>query len=141
MADPINVSGLIGDLTLPARLFSTGVAAYTTISDFKNVGNSFGRQYWLQFKVQESRYLFWGMCHKARSPGGLNLDDMPVLISDALVNILIQINSLLEDKGKLATRYGLEPATDSQPTDVSLRRESQREQNSIAYLPKGNSLY
>ena len=140
MADPFNVAGLTGSLTLPAQLFSAGVTTYTTISDVKTMGSSVGRQYWL-FKVQESRYLFWGMCHKACSPGGLNLDQMPQILRDALVNVLIQINSLLEDKDRLATKYGLQRVADIDPTDVSLiRRESQRQQNVVTRLHRGSSL-
>jgi hypothetical protein len=35
MADPFHVAGFTGSLTLPAQLFSTGVIAYTTISDVR----------------------------------------------------------------------------------------------------------
>jgi hypothetical protein len=140
MADPFHVAGFTGSLTLPAQLFSTGVIAYTTISDVRTMGNTFGRQYWL-FKVQESRYLFWGMCHKACNPGGLNLDQMPEILRKAIVNTLVQINSLLQDQDKLATRYGLERVGDIEPKDVSLiRRESQRQQNLVSRLHRGSSL-
>jgi hypothetical protein len=141
MADPFSVSGLLmGGLTFPAQLFSSGVVAYTTISDVRNMGSSFGKQYWL-FKIQESRYLFWGTCHKACSPGGLDLDQMPGIIREAIVNALVQINSLLEDKDRLATRYGLQRVGDIQPTELSLiRRESQRQQNMVTRLHRGSSL-
>jgi hypothetical protein len=140
MTDPLHLSGLAGSLTWPAHVYCTGVVAYTTISDIRNMGSSFGRQYWL-FKIQESRYLFWGMCHKACSPGGLNLDQKPKVISEAIVDALCQIYSILQDKEKLATRYGLKRVDDVLPPAVSLiRRESERQQNMVTRLHRGSSL-
>ena len=140
MTDAFTLAGLTGNLSNAGHLFSTGVIAYTTISDVRNMGSSFGRQYWL-FKVQESRYLFWGMCHKACNPEGLSLDQMPAIVRDAIVNTLVQINSLLQDQDTLATRYGLQRIADIQPTDVSLiRRESQRQQNMVSRLHRSSSL-
>jgi Prion-inhibition and propagation len=140
MAHLLDLAGFTGSLNIPTQLFSTGVIAYTTISNVRNMGRSIGREYWL-FKVQESRYLFWGMCHKACSPGGLDFEQMPKLLQAALVNTLVQINSLLEDKNRLATRYGLEQVVDIQPADISLvRRESQRQQNMVSRLHRGSSL-
>jgi hypothetical protein len=139
MENPFTLGGLTG-LTNAGHLFSTAVVAYTTISDVRNMGRAFGRQYW-QFKVQESRYLFWGMCHKACNSGGLDLDQMPSFISEGVVNTLVQINFLLQDRDTLATRYGLERVGDIQPTDVSLiRRESQRQQNMVTRLHRSSSL-
>jgi Prion-inhibition and propagation len=140
MTDPFRLAGLTGNLTNAGHLFSDGVVAYTTISDVRNMGSSFGRQYWL-FKVQESRYLFWGMCHKACSPGGLSLNQMPAIVSEAIVKTLVQINSLLQDQDTLATKYGLERIADIQPTHVSLiRRESERQQNVVSRLHRSSSL-
>ncbi|CZR67310.1 uncharacterized protein PAC_17209 [Phialocephala subalpina] len=139
--DPASAAGLVmAALSLPQQLFSTGVVAYTTISDVRGMGRSLGEHYWL-FKVQESRYLFWGMCHKGCSPGGLNVDQMPRPISEAIVNSLIQINGILEDKNTLSSRYGLERVGDLQPREFSaIRRESQRQQNMVARLHTSSSL-
>jgi hypothetical protein len=44
--DPISVSGMVmAGLTFPAQLFSSGVVAYTTISQVRNMGSSFGTWY------------------------------------------------------------------------------------------------
>ncbi|KAF8852773.1 hypothetical protein BDZ45DRAFT_97547 [Acephala macrosclerotiorum] len=139
--DPASAAGLVmAGLTLPQQLFSTGVVAYTTISDVRGMGSSLGRHYWL-FKVQESRYLFWGMCHKGCSPGGLNVDQMPRPVREAIVNSLVQINDILEDKNRLSSKYGLERVGDIQPREFSLiRREAQRQQNMVTRLHRSSSL-
>ena len=136
----IDLAGLSSNLAIPGHLFSTGVVAYAAISDIRNMGNTLGRQYWL-FKVQESRYLFWGTCHKACNPEGLNLDEMPQLLREGIVSALVQINSLLEDQQMFTTRYGLEPVGNIRPSDNSLiRRESQRQQNMVSRLHRSSSL-
>jgi len=104
------------------------------------MGSSYGAQYW-QFKLQESRYLFWGMCHRACTPGGLDLDPMPERIREDIVNALVQITSLLEDKDKLATKYGMQQVGDIQPSDLSIiRRESRRQQNMVTALHTSSTL-
>jgi Prion-inhibition and propagation len=140
MTHAFDIAGLSSNLALPGQLFSTGVVAYAAISDIRNMGSSFGRQYWL-FKVQESRYLFWGICHKACNPEGLNLDQMPQFLREGVVNALVQINSLLEDRDMFTTKYGLERVGNITPTDTSLiRRETQRQQNMVSRLHRGSSL-
>lgn len=87
--DPISVSGMVmTGLTFPAQLFSNGVVAYTTISQVRNMGSSFGTWYWL-FKFQESRYIFWGMSHKACSPDGLHESQMPNIVYETIVQALV----------------------------------------------------
>src|SRR5271170_594427 len=102
--DPISGAGLLmAGLTFPAQMFSSGVVAYTTISQVRNMGSSFGTWYWL-FKFQESRYIFWGMSHKACSPGGLDETQMPRIVYRTVVQALVQIKTLLEDKDSLCKR-------------------------------------
>src|SRR5947208_2099355 len=104
MADPISVSELpMERLTFPAQMFSNGVVAYATISQARHVESSYDTQYWL-FKFQESRYLYWGMSHNACNPGSLDPDQLPRLIYETIVEALLQINTLLQDRDSLCAR-------------------------------------
>jgi len=140
--DPISVTGMVmGGLTFPAQLFSSGVVAYTTISQVRNMGSSFGTWYWL-FKFQESRYIFWGMSHKACSPGGLHESQMHRFVFKTIVEALSQINEVLKDKDGLCRRYGLQEIGDIRPVEHSLiRRECLRQQNMVKRLQKSSSLF
>ncbi len=140
--DPISVSGIVmAGLTFPAQLFSSGVIAYTTISQVRHMGNSFGTWYWL-FKQQESRFIFWGMSHKACSPGGLDETMMPGIVYQTIVPVLAQITALLEDRDGLCQRYGLQEIGQIAPVEYSIiRRESIRQQNIVKRLQKSSSLF
>lgn len=138
----MSVSGMVvAGLTFPSQLFSSGVVAYTTISQVRNMGSSFGTWYWL-FKFQESRYIIWGMSHNACSPGGLNESQMPNIVYQTVVQSLVQINTVLEDKNNLCKRYGLKDIGEIEPVEVPLiRRESMRQQNMVKRLQKSSSLF
>ncbi|RDL39407.1 uncharacterized protein BP5553_03747 [Venustampulla echinocandica] len=139
--DPASISGLaMAGLTLPAQVFTSGAITYTTISQVRTMGNSLGKHYW-RFKIQENRFIFWGMSHKACSPGGLDPNHMPKLIFESVVNTLIQINGLLGDRDKLCERYGLQEVGEVRHIELSvIKRESMRQQNMVKRLQKSSSL-
>ncbi|EPE33287.1 hypothetical protein GLAREA_06299 [Glarea lozoyensis ATCC 20868] len=141
MVDPMNVSGLaLSALTLPAQVFSSGVVAYTTISQVKGMGSSFNRHY-CHFKVEESRYIYWGMCHRACTPAGFLPNQMPRMIYDTLVQTLVLINDILTDRDKLWSKYGLEQVGMGDEAEPSvIKRESMRQQNEITRLQKASKL-
>lgn len=66
---------------------------------------------------------------------------MPRPVRESIVNSLVQINDILEDKNRLSARYGLEMVGDIQSREISvIRRESQRQQNMVARLHRSSSL-
>jgi hypothetical protein len=132
---------VMAGLTFPSQLYSSGVVAYTAISQVRNMGSSFGTWYWL-FKFQESRYIVWGMSHKACSPGGLHESQMPRIVYNTILQALSQINEVLKDKDGLCKRYGMQEIGDIRPVEHSLiRRESLRQQNMVKRLQKSSSLF
>jgi hypothetical protein len=140
--DPISGAGiLMAGLTFPAQMFSSGVVAYTTVSEVRNMGRAFGNWYWL-FKQQESRFILWGMSHKACSPGGLDENAMPRVVYQAIVPALVHITSLLENRKELCKRYGMQEVGHVTPVEPSIiRRESDRQQNVVRRLQKSSSLF
>jgi len=140
--DPISGAGiLMAGLTFPAQMFSSGVVAYTAISQVRHMGSSFGTSYWL-FKFQEGRFIFWGMSHKACSPGGLDETMMHGIVYQTVVSALAQIKALLEDKASLCQRYGLQEIGQVAPAEYSIiTRESMRQQNMVKALQKSSSLF
>lgn len=128
-------------LTFPAQMFTSCVVAYTTVSQVRHMGSSFGNLYWL-FKLQESRFIFWGMSHNACSPGGLDDTMMSGVVYQAIVPALAQIMALLEDKKSLCQRYGLQEIGQIASVEHSIiRRESMRQQNVVKRLQKSSSLF
>jgi hypothetical protein len=126
MTDPMSAAGLVmGVLTYPVQLYSTGVLAYTTISKFRHLGTSFSTLYWL-FKNQETRYIIWGQNVNVYE-NGLDPVRLGKPIYDMIVANLIQITRLLKDTDALCTKYGLQK-TDDADADADPAEPSRYEQ-------------
>src|SRR5271167_1727457 len=126
-------------LTFPAQLYSSGVVAYTTISQFRHMGSSFSTMYWL-FKNQEARYIIWGQNVNVYG-NGLDPDLLGRPIHEMIIATLIQITGLLHDTNGLCTKYGLQQLDDVDPTEPSrYKQEISRQTTQVFQLQRSSSL-
>jgi hypothetical protein len=141
MVDPFNVAGLtMASLALPAQLFSDCTFGYSTIMTARNIGHTASTTFWL-LKIQETRFLVWGQNCDIYGRG-LQPEELSPPVYEMIVATLVQIISLLRNSSELCSRYGLQPAGESEQMEQSrFHREVSRQSTLVFKVQKSCSLF